>query len=133
MKLVIGALLLALILIGLSECNLHAETGVFRDGYWYWDSKGDGVWHPDNEYFQFGMKGDVPVWRPDTIPPVGLSGNNPLMYCVAGANPILPAISLTDDFGVSYSSVVNYLEDSRGCVRFCIGAIYHRTCCPIVK
>jgi len=46
----------------------YSEIGVFRNGTWYLDYNGNGVWDgcgttPDTDrcYMQFGWTGDLPV------------------------------------------------------------------------
>jgi hypothetical protein len=41
--------------------NGQLNIGVFRDGYRYMDSNGNGVWGSGNNVVAFGVAGDIPV------------------------------------------------------------------------
>ena len=54
-----------------------AQIGVFRDGEWFLDANGNGVWDgaPTDIYYAFGLPGDIPVvgdWNGDGITKIGI-------------------------------------------------------------
>ena len=54
-----------------------AQIGVFRDGEWFLDANGNGVWDgaPTDIHYVFGKDGDIPVvgdWNGDGITKIGV-------------------------------------------------------------
>ena len=55
-----------------------AQIGVFRNGHWFLDANGNGIWDEGDIHYVFGQAGDRPVvgdWNGDGITKIGVFRN----------------------------------------------------------
>ena len=131
-----------IVLLMLMTVSVYAEQmniGVYSNGAWYFDMIGNGIWDGgvmDKMVPNFGngLPNAQPFLFPTPIPDSGLSGDNPSRYCEAGRNQAKTPIPVViDDFKATFTNITIYRQDDRGCLQFCLGTEYHRTCCPVIQ